>query len=187
MTVPTAETAVAEIERLLDVEQETFYRLPAVEITATPKISAALADFRTRDVAAGREAAAWLRDCALGEHLTSRTVLLLGRGRVWGFYALASTSVAMEADDRAAAGVTGTRKTVPASLLAWIARDPAAEITGREMCLHAIATCRQSNELQASAVMVLDAWDDATEEMWLGRSLGLRKLRNGRKHRLWLP
>ena len=75
---------------------------------------------------------------------------------------------------------------MPATLLAWIARDPDAQVTGRGLLADAIATCRQVNELQATAVLVLDAHDGQTAEMWLGRSFGLRRLRHG-GNRLWLP
>lgn len=185
MTVSSAE-AVAEIERLLGEDTETFYRLPGVEITATPTVRAALDGFRTYGVSAGDDAAAWLRDSALREHRTSRTVLVLGSGRICGYYALASSVVTMDEQQRSAVGIPGYRDRVPATLLAWIARDPTARVTGRDLLTDAIATCLEVNELQATAVLVLDAHDRATAEMWLGRPFGLRRLREGGS-RLWLP
>jgi hypothetical protein len=57
------------------------------------------------------------------------------------------------------------------------------------MCWHAVGTCRRSNELQATAVLVLDAFDETTADVWLSRDLGLRRLERSRKNqiRLWMP
>lgn len=178
--------ATEEIEHLLNAPAETFYRLPPTEIIPSRMIKAALENFRTHDMPAGQAATEWLRSHAFGEYMTSRTTLLLGRGEILGFYALSSASVEMDRDARSSAGVSVDRKLVPATLLAWIARNPNAQTTGREMCLHAIETCRRVNQLQATTVLILDAWDSETAEMWLGRKLGLRRLREG-KNRLWLP
>lgn len=185
MSVSSAE-AVAEIERLLGAEAEAFYRLPGVEITESATVRAALDSFRTYAVPAGDNAAAWLRDSALREHRTSRTVLALGRGRICGYYALASSVVTMNEQQREAAGIPGERDRVPATLLAWIARDPDAQMTGSDLLVDAIATCREVNQLQATAVLVLEAHDKSTAEMWLGRPFGLRRLKQGGS-RLWLP
>jgi hypothetical protein len=182
----SAAYAVAEIERLLGAEEHAFYRLPGVEITESVTVRAALDGFRTYEVPAGDDAAAWLRERALREHRTSRTVLALGRGRICGYYALASSVVTMNEQQREAAGIPGDRDRVPATLLAWIARNPDTQVTGSDLLADAVATCLEVNELQATAVLVLDAHDEPTAEMWLGRPFGLRRLRQGGS-RLWLP
>lgn len=92
----------------------------------------------------------------------------------------------MDEHQREAAGIAGERDRVPASLLAWIARDPTSAITGGDLLADAIATCLEAHERQATAVMVLDAHDSQTVEMWLRRPFGLRRLTQG-GHRLWLP
>ncbi len=185
MNVSSAE-AVAEIEQRLGAGEVTFYRLPSVEITASVTVRAALDAFRTHPVSAGEDAAAWLRERSLVEHRTSRTVLALGGGRICGFYALASNVVTMDELQREAAGIPGERNRVPACLLAWIARDPTSAVTGGDLLADAIATCLEAHERQATAVLVLDAHDPQTAEMWLGRPFGLRRLTQG-GNRLWLP
>jgi hypothetical protein len=185
MSVSSAE-AVAEIEQRLGAEEVSFYRLPSVEITASVAVRTALDAFHTHPVFAGEQAATWLRERALVEHRTSRTVLALGGGRICGFYALASNVVTMNEQQREAAGIPGDRDRVPASLLAWIARDPTSVITGRDLLADAIATCLEAHDRQATAVLVLDAHDPETAEMWLRRPFGLRRLTQG-GNRLWLP
>lgn len=78
--------AVAEIEQRLGPEAMTFYRLPSVEITASVMVRTSLDAFHTHPVSAGKGAATWLRERALVEHRTARTVLALGGGRICGFY-----------------------------------------------------------------------------------------------------
>jgi hypothetical protein len=130
----------------------------------------------------------WLKDCALAEHHTSRTTLHLGHGRIAGFHSLASAHVELAEDERTAAGLRSERARVPATRLTWIAKDPSTPVSGRELFLHALATARRAATLQASAVLILDAHDDATAQMWLDRPLGLRPLARARDgKRLWVP
>jgi hypothetical protein len=185
VTATSGDTSAA-IERLLDQDLETFYPLPAEAFEPTARVRTALDEFRSHDVPAGREAAAWLRDSALPEHQTSRTVLVLGRQRICAYYTLASARVTMTAAERADAGFVSPRKHVSATLLAWIARDPDALVTSRDLMDDATATGIQVHQLQANPILVLEAHDPATAEMWLTRGLGLRPLAEGR-NRLWLP
>jgi hypothetical protein len=76
---------------------------------------------------------------------------------------------------------------VPAALITWIAKDRRAEIEGKLLLLHAVATARRAAELQATAVLVVDPFDERTAAMWRER-YGFRPSAEVRKpKRLWLP
>jgi hypothetical protein len=79
-------------------------------------------------------------DHALVEYATARTTLALADGRLEGFYSLAAQHADLSGPERAAAGVAADRRRVPATLMAWIARDPQASVTGRQLFLHAPTT-----------------------------------------------
>lgn len=181
-------TMVEAIEQALVAPVYSFIRLPDADLDISERLRQAFDEFESHDNPAGREAADWLKHCALPEHHTSRTTLHLGNGRIAGYHSLASAHVELANAERDAAGLRSERARVPATRLTWIAKDPRAPVTGRELFLHAVATARRAAQLQASAVLILDAHDDATAEMWLGRPFGLRplaKAKNGK--RLWMP
>jgi hypothetical protein len=69
----------------------------------------------------------------------------------------------------------------------WIAKDRRADIDGKQLLLHAAGTARRAAELQATAVLVVDPFDEETEKMWRDR-FGFRASAEKRKpKRLWLP
>jgi hypothetical protein len=180
------DAAIAEIESALAGSAVTFVRLPAVDLAAADRLTTLFESFQTHDVPAGTDAKTWLCDRAIAEYTTARTTLAIADGRLEGFYSLAAQHVDLTEPERAAAGVAAERRRVPATLMAWIARDPHASVTGRQLLLHALAISRQASELAASAVMVLDAHNDTTAEMWLSRSYGLRRSER-QPLRLWVP
>jgi hypothetical protein len=186
MSTQAAEVTVTTIEYALAQPTVTFVRLPAGGLIASERLGAALEAFHTHDVAAARDAKVWLRERALIDHATARTTLALGHNRVLGFYSLAAQHADLTEDERAAAGVSAERRRVPATLMAWIARDPEGPVTGRQLFIHALAVARRASELSASAVMVLDAHDEPTAEMWLSQPYGLHRSERQRL-RLWVP
>jgi hypothetical protein len=186
MSTEPVDATIAAIESALAGSAVTFVRLPAVDLAAADRLSVLFESFQTHDVPAGDQAKRWLCDHALVEYATARTTLALAEGRLEGFYSLAAQHADLSGPERAAAGVTADRRRVPATLMAWIARNPQASVTGRQLFLHALGTSRQASELAASAVMVLDAHDESTAQMWLSRPYRLRRSER-QALRLWVP
>lgn len=185
MTDTSLEETTAAIDAALGGTMPVFVPLPGGDLPVSERFRGALDGFQTHDTPAGRAAAQWLRDCAIREHLTSRTTVVLARERVLGYYSLCSYSIELDPAARAAAGVRADRKRVPATLMTWIARDPEAEITGGDLLAHAVARARRAHRDQATAVLVLQAFDETTAEMWLARPYPLHAV-PGRGHRLWM-
>jgi hypothetical protein len=180
------EAATAEsIAAALGDSELSWVVLPSREEEVSAELRLALDDFDAGGRAAGRAAGTWLRTQAVAAHHTSRTRLLLTGGRVAGFYSLASAQVELNQRDRQRVGVAPIR--VPAALIAWIAKDQRAEIDGKLLLLHAAAIARRAAELQATAVLVVDPFDEETGAMWRQRH-GFRASVEARKpRRLWLP
>jgi hypothetical protein len=103
---------------------------------------------------------------------------------VAGFYSLASAHVELNQRDRRRANVEPVR--VPATLVSWIAKERRAVIDGNLLLLHAAATARQAAALQATAVLVVDPFDQETAAMWRER-YGFRPSAEAKKPtRLWI-
>lgn len=180
------EAAVAEsIDVALTDPKPTWITLPSRDEELPTELRLALDDFDAGERAAAQAAGAWLQAQAVAAHQTSRTRLLIAGGRVTGFYSLASAQVELSQRDRRRVGVVPVR--VPAALITWIAKDKRAEIDGKLLLLHAVATARLAAELQATAVLVVDPFDEETAAMWRKR-YGFRASVEARKpKRLWLP
>jgi hypothetical protein len=113
--------------------------------------------------------------------------VLVADGRVAGFYALASSQVALRQRDRRRLAFDLAVVQIPAALVTWIARDKRAAVEGRTLLLHAVATARRASALQATAVLAVDPFDEETDEMWR-KAFGFRPSSEpGTLKRLWLP
>jgi hypothetical protein len=100
---------------------------------------------------------------------------------------LASAQVALRGQHREALGLSGDIVNVPAALIAWIAKDTQSDVDGSDLLRHAAATARRAATLQATAVIVLDPFDEASAQMWRER-FGFRpSSQPGALKRLWLP
>jgi hypothetical protein len=179
--VTTAESISAALVDL----QPTWITLPSRDEELPTELQLAVDDFDAGGRAAAKAATAWLQTEAVAAHQTSRTRLLIADRRIAGFYSLASAQVELSQRDRRRVGVVPVR--VPAALITWIARDKRAEIDGKMLLLHAVATARRAAEFQATTVLVVDRFDEETAAMWRKRygfraSVETRKLK-----RLWLP
>jgi hypothetical protein len=131
-------------------------------------------------------AASWLKCRAFDSHFTARAHLLVADRRVLAFYALASAQVQLRQRDRKRLQADGP-VSVPAALVAWIAKDPRADVPGKALLLHAAAKARRAALLQATCVLVVDPFDDQTAAMWRQR-FGFRpSAEPGERKRLWLP
>ncbi len=178
-------TTAESIDTALADSKPSWITLPSRGEELSSELRLALDDFDAGERAAAWAATAWLRTQAVTAHQTSRTRLLIAGGRVAGFYSLASAQVELSQRDRRRVGVVPIR--VPAALIAWIAKDKRAEIDGKLLLLHAAATARLAAELQATAVLVVDPFDEETAAMWRKR-YGFRASVEARKpKRLWLP
>jgi hypothetical protein len=166
--------------------RRSWITLPRADAEVPAELRVGLDAFDAGERPAGVAATAWLKTQAVGSHQTSRTRLLVAAGRVDGFYSLASAQVELSQRDRRRISVDPVR--VPAALVTWIAKDIEATIDGRELLLHALATARRVGALQATAVLVVDAFDDGTAAMWRDRfDFRPSAEERGGRRRLWLP
>jgi hypothetical protein len=179
-----ADTGESSAGALADREP-TWITLPGTQEELPSELRAALDDFDAGERPAALAAREWLRTEAVSSYQTSRTRLLIAEHRIAGFYSLAASQVELRQTDRRRAGFDPVR--VPAALVTWIAKDSRAAIDGKLLLLHAAATARRAAELQATAVLVLDPFDEQTARMWRER-FGFRASAEKRKpKRLWLP
>lgn len=163
----------------------SWVTLPADGGDVPDELRSVLAAFDAGKRPAAGAAADWLKTEALRSFQTARTRLLVAEGRVAGFYSLASAHVVLNQRDRRRIGVTPPR--VPAALVAWIAKDTGAEIDGKSLLLHAAATARRADVLQATAALAVDPFDQETAMMWRQR-FGFRPSSEpADRRRLWLP
>jgi hypothetical protein len=156
MSANSVELTAATIEAALAEPTVTFIRLPAAQLPGADRLSAALQAFRTHDVVAARDAKAWLCERALIDHATARTTLALGHDRVLGFYSLAAPHADLNEGERTAAGVSAECRRVPATLMAWIARDHEGPVTGRQLFVHTLGIARRASELAGQRRLVSD-------------------------------
>jgi hypothetical protein len=182
--VGQAETGEAVAAALADPEP-TWVTLPGPQEELPAELRTALDAFDAGERPAAVAAREWLRTQAVDSYETSRTRLLIAERRIAGFYSLAAAQVELRQSDRRRAGLNPVR--VPAALVTWIAKDRRAEIDGELLLLHAAGTARRAAKLQATAVLVVDPFDEATEGMWRER-FGFRVSAEKREpKRLWLP
>jgi len=171
--------------RLLRGAEPSWLTLPRADEEIPSELAVAITAFDAGERSAARAAAEWLKQDARRHYDTARTRLLVADGRVLGFYALASAQVRLTGDDREQS-FGGVDHSIPAALIAWIAKAHEAGVDGGEILLHAAATARRAADQQATAVLVVDPYDDDTSEMWQQR-FGFRSSAGRNSKRLWLP
>jgi hypothetical protein len=170
--------------RLLNGAERSWLTLPASGEELPPELTVAIDTFDAGEREAAKAATHWLKHNAGRHYDTARTRLLVADGRVLGFYALASAQVKLRGTDRQQS-FAGVEHSIPAALIAWIAKAQDAAIEGREILLHAAATARRATEHQATAVLVVDPFDDDTSQMWQER-FGFRASAGRHSKRLWV-
>jgi hypothetical protein len=179
--ITTAESIVAALAD----PQPSWVTLQPADADIPSELQAALNAFDAGKRPAAVAAGSWLKTQALDSYQTSRTRLLIAQHRVAGFYSLASAQVALSQRDRRRLGVVPVQ--VPAALVAWIAKDVHADISGETLLLHAAATARRAAVLQATSALVVDPFDVETALMWRER-FGFRpSSESAERKRLWLP
>lgn len=170
-----------------DISSHSWVVLPADDGLIGPGLKRALSRFDAGPLPAARAAVEWLQQDAVAQFSTSRTHLLMVDGSLAGFYSLASAHAVLTQRQRKKAGVTRPAGEVPATMVTWIAKALDGPVDGDVLLLHAVATARRSRDAVASALLVVDAYDDETARMWRTR-YGFRPARShGRGQRLWLP
>lgn len=159
----------------------------APDVPWSSALDVAIERFDAGSRSAGKAATRWLREEARLSILAARTHLLVGSGRVLAFYALASAQVLLSQRDRRRVGLdpTITPASIPATLVAWIARAQSAGVRGETILLHVAANARRVDRIQSTTVIVVDPFDAQTANMWQQR-YGFRRAAGGRG-RLWLP
>ena len=180
------EPATAEsISSALRDQRPSWITLPAPDAEIPAELYTALEAFDAGKHPAALAASSWLETQALFSYQTSRTRLLVCSDRIAGFYSLASAQVALSQRDRGRLGIQPVR--VPAALVTWLARDAHTKIEGKTLLLHAVATARRAAVMQATTLLVVDAFDDATAMMWRQRFGFRTSAEQGPNKRLWLP
>jgi hypothetical protein len=186
MTGPELIT-LEQIATALAEQQESWFTLPPNDVEIPEDLAHALQAFDAGDRGAAVAASEWLRTRARVEHRTSRTRLLIAEGRIAGFYSLASAHVQLSQRDRKRLTLHSTVVSVPAALVTWFAKDRRARVEGKTLLLHAAATARRAATMQAAAVLVVDAFDEETAEMWKDRFGFRRSSGSDADRRLWIP
>jgi hypothetical protein len=107
----------------------------------------------------------WFREDALDQEHS--VYILMVDGEVGAFVSLRSSSVALRNRDARKVGMSD-KAHVPATHLAYVARADGSKYRdlGRKAVLYAASIARRINQFQRTAVLVVDPYDDETEEMW---------------------
>jgi hypothetical protein len=188
--IPAAQK-LAESRAALFGEGPVFLRWTPARAAEYPDLLDQVMGFDPGVREAARQAAEWLRKRSLLVPAESVARLLLDRGRLLGFYALAGGSAELTRSQRREVGESD-RRTQPATILTQIARDSQSpDGTGRQLLLHALAVAQRSALEIASTVFALDPHDEETAKMWTTR-YGFRESAGfapGREdiRRLWIP
>ena len=183
--VTGSETTAEAIAAVFDDPSPSWVTLPPGGLEAPTQLREALNAFDAGGRPAAMAASRWLKNRALNSHTTARTRLFVTDRRVAGFYSLASAQVALSQRDRRRLGAEPVQ--VPATLVAWIAKSAEADVEGKRLLLHAAASARRVAALQATAVLVVDPFDEETTAMWRSRYGFRRSSDPVRRDRLWLP
>ncbi len=185
MTTPGNRRGTAEsIRSAFRDHGATWLTLPDGDEDLPEELRHAIEIFDAGERPAARTATEWLQNDAHDSFATSRTRVLIEGQRIAGYHSLASASVALSQRDRREIGARHVR--VPATLVAWIAKDIHAPIDGKELLLHAAAKAREAAWIQATTVLALDAFDEETAAMWRQRYGFRRSAEDGPRERLWL-
>jgi hypothetical protein len=146
--------------------------------------------FQSLDCPAGTAAAAFLKHDALVNSAMTRTHLYVSDNRVEGFISLCSGSVRLSERSIRSLGLRTTIKTMPATLMTWVARHRESLITGLELVETAFALARESAENIGVAAFVLDPWDEKVADIWRSDPYPFRDSEQkpkGKPPRLWTP
>jgi hypothetical protein len=158
--------------------------------TASPKLIKAMDAFESLDFPAGDAAASFLKEEAVVNSAMTRTHLLVTDDRVEGFISLCSASVKLSERSIRSLGLRTTIKTMPATLLTWVARHRESSTSGLELVETAFALARESAKNIAVAAFVLDPWDEKVAEIWRKEPYPFRdseQKRTKKPPRLWTP
>jgi hypothetical protein len=189
MSEPNAESGAItdSILAALGDPKPTWITLPPATLVLPQELRTAIDAFDAGPRAAGQAATMWLTTQAQEAYETSRTRLLIVEHRVAGFYSLAAAQVGLRRQHRRMLGLPQNLVSVPAALITWIGKDRGSGIDGADLLRHATATARRAAALQAAALLVVDPFDDETDEMWRSRYGFRSSSQNGALKRLWLP
>jgi hypothetical protein len=138
-----------------------------------PELRAAVAGFEPVDIPAGKRNAKFLKEEALDNHPSTVTHLHLKDGKLEGFFALSSgTAKLIQSDARPPVG-QGDRELVlsprqPVAHIAWIGRSRDSSVKGSELLALAAGIALEVVEAgQGQLALSLDAFDEATADMWV--------------------
>lgn len=136
--------------------------------------------------AAGVACADWLKRQSLGNDNSTKTWLHVLDGRVDGFFACCGGNVQLADEAINELGVLH-RPTVPAFVVAWIAKSALSAVPGIYLMNMAYAIAREAAAKMGLTVLALDARDAATaDRVWLREPYAFRQAKSPRA-RLWIP
>lgn len=167
------------------------WRPEFAESAAYADIAEAVDHFEPVDNDAGRAAAAWLKNSALGDYPSTATWLAYHNQRIEGFFAICSSEVTLyERQRKKHLGREGRSREhrlhpqQPASLITWLGKHVNAAMAGDSILHYAAYIATQVAEQQGNIALVLDPFDEETAEFWRDRYSFLRSAKAGR---LWIP
>jgi hypothetical protein len=172
------------------LSEPEWIHLSEEQLTADPSLREAVQRFRAPLTPAGDAATEWLQNKALEEMDHVATYVALADGEVSAFYSLAMGEAELSSAHRKGVGASHPR--AGAVLITWLARAEQAKIDAEEILHHAVGIARIGAREVGAAVIVVDPFDDATEEFWR-QKFGFRRSRTKRKDangeeraRLWM-
>lgn len=181
---------------LLDSKLETDARGTWVRLDQSTKDDGELLEkvssFESLSNPAGEEAARWLREDALDNDGLTKTRMLVTDERVEGYIATCYGTVTLTDGGfrRLSQPRRLRRKTVPAFLLCWVARNVESDIEGMQLMLTALGLAREAKRISGLVAFALDPHDEEVSTMWQGEPWHFRKCKAGsgdRPTRLYLP
>jgi hypothetical protein len=135
------------------------------EAERSPELVDAVARFQSMDCETGRKATRFLREDAVTNDGSTKTYLLIVDGEIEGFFACCNGSVRLH-KEQSRALLVPHRETLPAFIVAWIARRRGGSVGGEHLMLKAIAVARQQRGHVGCVVLALDPGDANVARLW---------------------
>jgi hypothetical protein len=172
-----------------DLREGEWFRWDTIASFQDKALMQAVTEFEAHDrnPAAARAATEWFIK-ASAEERACVTRVLVAKGHVAAFYAIASGEITLTSGKKLRElGIQGSPR-VGSSHVEWIARDRRAPGAGKFAIWHAIAIADRVAALQGNRALTMDPYDAETQEMWkaFGLRLSRTTVRDGLR-RLYIP
>ncbi len=136
------------------------------EAERSPDLLEAVRRFEGLDCETGEEAANFLIDRALDNDPSTKTWLLVVDDEIEGYFACCNGSVRLGRQQSRMLR-TPHRRTLPAFIVAWIARRRGGAVGGEHLMLKAIGVAREQRRQVGSVVLALDPGSEEAARIWV--------------------